>query len=244
MPESLSARGVAEYLAARDASRDGVLARYARPDEEQTAVKIMHNPVRMGIRAVLTDGINEAELVRLTGKIREHSEEDESDRIWIRACLRSIEDLRALQPEGVYSATRARRLDLTISDLRVKSSIDFLGTYTPDNRRMKPRSVAVIVNIPGIKVANTTRRDMQMQAESELAFRILDAQHIEVDEVHYTDLPRHAIALRYTRRSERLWKDVVRVCRTIVADFPRIRADLARRARDRRNYHAAHRRAR
>src|ERR1700687_5198459 len=122
---SLSARAVAEYLSARDGARDGVLAKYARPDDEQVAKKIMHNPVRKGVRGVLTDGINETELLRLDGKIREHRAETEQDKTWIASCFRALENLRALQIDGLFTATQARRLDLVVEGVRVRSSVDF-----------------------------------------------------------------------------------------------------------------------
>lgn len=226
---ALPARAVAEYLTSREGSRDGVLLPFAKPADSTTAIVIMHNPVRKPMRELLTGGVNEAVLVRIERDIGAHPILSDYDKRWLKASQRAVADIRGLQLDGVFTNTISRKLSLAVSGLRVKTSVDFVADYSHNDPRRKQRRVAVIVNIPGLKVVDDQRRNAWMAAECEIALRTLNEVQEPISDVLYIDLPRRAVALRYRRPSERLWKDIQIVCRSIVRDFPAIRAEALRR---------------
>lgn len=115
-----------------------------------------------------------------------------------------------------------------VGGLHVKSSVDFIATYTPTSSRVKPRRVAAIVNPSGIRRGNPDMRTRFARVESELALRMIKADNLTVDECWYVDLPKESISERYAHTSDRMWANIDAACERIVEDFKRYRLQSER----------------
>jgi hypothetical protein len=219
----LNGRNLAEFYVAGEAAKLSTLREYAKPVEEQQARIIMYEPIRRVVRDYFQSGRDADVLERITRNLESrHFDNADYDAIWHRSNATAIRNLRAIPIKGEFRDFSVLKTNITVSGVRVLSTVDFYATYVPKASNGTTRRFGVIVNPSGIKKA-AEKRKQWIRIESELAYRSAVGAAQNIDGIMYLDLAKQDVTLHLGPKKP-IWSEIEATCYRLLRDWRELRA--------------------